>query len=143
MFRRQAAADLASRGGRPLLTDREVAVRYWAAHGYLVRREVDDALRTAMKDPSPYVRAVAAEAAGRYGSEADAKAAVAVLLELASADKNGFFVALAALTGLDAMGIRAGAAKHAVGKLPLEAAAADGRYQTYIPRLIEKIQSGL
>ena len=138
-----AAADLATRGGRPSLTDPDTAVRYWAAHGYLVRREVDEALRTAMKDPSPYVRAVAAEAAGRYGSEADAKIAVATLLELSSADKNGFFVALAALTGLDAMGTRADAAKQAVAKLPLEAEAADGRYKTYIPRLIEQIQSRL
>lgn len=138
-----AAADLATRGGRPLLTDPDAGVRYWAAQGYLVRREVDDELRTTMKDPSPYVRAAAAEAVGRYGSEADAKIAEATLLELSSADQNGFFVALAALTGLDAMGTRAGAAKQAVGKLPLEAGAADGRYKTYIPRLIEQIQSGL
>ena len=62
---------------------------------------------------------VAAEALGRYGNEADIKVAVATLLELASADRNGFFVALAALTGLDAIGARAGLDKQTLGKLTL------------------------
>ena len=138
-----SAADLASRGGRPSLADPDAGVRYWAAQGYLVRHEVDDTLRAVMKDPSPYVRAVSAEAAGRYGNEEDTKAAVLTLLEMASADKHGFFVAMAALTGLDAIGARAGLEKRSVDNLPLEAQGIDGRYKSYLPRLIENIQSRL
>ena len=137
------AADRASRGERPSLTDPDSAVRYWAAQGYLVRREVDGALRAAMKDPSPYVRAVAAEALGRYGSGQDARAAVETLLELADAGRNSFFVAMLAMTGLDAMDAKAAAAKDVIGKLPREGEGVHERYKSYLPRLIEKTISDM
>jgi HEAT repeat protein len=79
------------------LTDPDSAVRYWAAMGLLMRGAVDG-LRKALSDSSPNVRAVAAEALGRYGSAEDLKQSLAVLMELAPADKNGAYVSLLALT---------------------------------------------
>ncbi len=139
-----AAADHATRGSvRPSLTDPDPAVRYWAAQGYLVRREVDDVVRAAVKDSSPYVRAVAAEVLGRYGGEKDAQVAIAALMAMAPATGDGAFVSLAALAGLDALGGKAGGVKDAIARLPREADGVDGRFKSYIPRLIENILENL
>jgi len=108
-----------------------------------VRGQVDDALRAALKDPSPYVRAIAAEALGRYGSQDDRKAAVEALMAIADPTRHGVFVSLAALAGLDAMDTAAAGVKDAIAKLPPEAQGVDARYQSYLPRLIEKIIGGL
>ncbi|MCC6538085.1 MAG: sulfatase-like hydrolase/transferase [Bryobacterales bacterium] len=139
------AADLASRGGRPSLTDADSAVRYWAAQGYLVRQEADAALRRAVEsDASPYVRAVAAEALGRYGQQpGDVDLAVKTLIELAPADKHGVFVSILALNGLDALDVKAAGVKNAVAALPKEAPGAPERFRSYIPRLIEKTLADL
>ena len=133
-----AAAEMASHGGRPSFSDPDTAVRYWAAQGYLIRGEVDDALRAAANDSSPYVRAVAAEALGRYGNEQDLQIAVAALMAMADVRNSGVFVALAAVTALDAIGRKAAAALGDLARLPREAVGVDARYQSYLPRLIEK-----
>ena len=138
-----SAAEQASRGGRGSLEDPDAGVRFWAAQGYLVRREVDDKLRRALTDDSAYVRAVAAEAVARFGSDGDTKQALAALLPLANAKQNGVFVALAALTALDAMDDKARPAKGAIAALPREAEDADSRFKTYLPRIIEKVLSKL
>lgn len=139
------AADLASRGGRPSLTDADSAVRYWAVHGYLVRQEADAALRKAVEsDASPYVRAVGAEALGRYGKQpGDVELAVKTLMELAPADKHGVFVSILALNGLDALDAKAAGVKDAVAALPKEAPGAPERFRSYVPRLIEKTLADL
>jgi uncharacterized sulfatase len=131
------AADQASRGGRSALRDPDSAVRYWAAQGYLVRRQMDGELRSALSDSSPYVRAIAAEALARYGNEEDGRTAVAALLAMADVRKNGLFVALAAMTGLNAAGRKAGAVKEAISALPREAEGVEERFKTYLPRLME------
>ena len=138
------AADQATRGtGRPSLSDPDAAIRYWAAQGYLVRREVDDALRSAVKDQSPYVRAIAAEALGLHGNEQDVKIAVGALMAMAAVDQNGVFVALAAFTGLDALDGKASSAREAISKLPTETNSGASRYKTYLPRLVEKTLADL
>lgn len=133
------AAEQASRGGKPSLTDADSAVRYWAAQGYLMRKEVDGDLRAAVKDSSPYVRAAAAECLGRYGSEKDRELALSTLLAMADVSKNGVFVSLAALTGLDAIDAKTPDVKEIVAKLPREAEGVDQRFKSYLPRLIENI----
>ena len=138
-----AAAEMASHGGRPSFSDPDAAVRYWAAQGYLIRGEVDDALRAAAKDSSPCVRAVAAEALGRYGNEQDLQIAVAALMPMADVRNSGVFVALAAVTALDAIGRKAAAALGDLARLPREAVGVDVRYQSYLRRLIEKAISNL
>ena len=76
-----------------LLADDDSAVRYWGATGLLIRgreavAEAREPLRKALEDPAPAARIPAAEALGRYGSDADTRAALDVLIELANAEKN-------------------------------------------------------
>ena len=49
------------------LKDPDSAVRYWAALGLLMRG-IKQPLENSLTDASPYVRIVAAEALGRYGT---------------------------------------------------------------------------
>ncbi len=126
------------------LQDPDSAVRYWAALGLGMRGagssgESAPALRKALADSSPYVRIAAAEALGRDGDRKDLDRALAVLLELAPADRNGVYVSLMALNAIDALGERARRLREAVAKLPREDPAAPARMRTYIPRLIESI----
>src|SRR5262249_29552986 len=93
-------AELASRmepealpGLRKALADDDSAVRYWAALGVLMRGKkgveaAGDDVRAALKDRSPYVRVVAAEALARYGGEDAGKRCLALLVEHADADKH-------------------------------------------------------
>lgn len=128
--------------------DRDSAVRYWAALGVLMRgadavTDARDDLHRALGDPAPSVRIAAAEALGRYGKEADVKAALAVLFELAPPAKNGLYVSLQSLNALDVLGPKA-----APGLAVLRAAAAtkpsvDPRLKEYVPRLLGKLLTDL
>jgi len=126
------------------LADADSAVRYWAAMGLLMRGagavgQSAAALRKALADSSPYVRIVAAEALAQYGDPSDRNRALAVLLELAPADRHGVYVSLAALNAIDALGEKARPLRDRVAKLPREDPAAPARMRSYIPRLIESI----
>lgn len=146
-----AAADLASRLDpaalpqlRTLLADGDNAVRYWAALGFLMRGTgavTGDLalLRRALSDPSPHVRIVAAQALGLHGPESDLAPALAVLRELAPPDKNGVFVAMSALSAIEALGPRAQSLHRMVGALKTEAGSPDARFNSYLPRLIANI----
>jgi hypothetical protein len=112
------------------LADSDSAVRYWAAMGLLMRGTIDG-LRKALSDSSPYVRAVAAEALGRYGGVAELKQSLEVLMELAPADKNGAYVSLLALNALEALGSKAAPIKEALKKLELEDKASLARARVY------------
>jgi uncharacterized sulfatase len=88
-----------------LLNDKDSAIRYWGAIGLLAQEQAGvavghDALVAALADKSPMVRIVAAEALGRFGSEADAAAALDVLLKYAGPESN-YFLAIATWNGLD------------------------------------------
>ena len=77
-------------------------MRYWAVLGILMRGHSAAEARhaelvVALRDSSPYVRITAAETLGRYGSGADLKSALKVLVELGPIDRNGVFVSMAAL----------------------------------------------
>ncbi len=127
------------------LRDSDSAVRYWAALGMLMRgefglREAHAELLAALKDNSPYVRIAAAESLGRYGSDADLKAALKILVELAPIDKNGVFVSMAALNALDALGQKAGSVADAIKAMPATAIVPDPRYSSYVPRLLEDLR---
>lgn len=105
------------------LKDADSGVRYWAATGFVVRGEkVSTAKRglltAALKDRSPNVRIVAAEALGTTGDDADVKAALLVLLADADVTKSGIWVSVAALGGIDRLGVRAMPIKAAVAALP-------------------------
>ena len=128
--------------------DEDSAVRYWAAMGALMRgREAvgvaADQLHQALRDDSPYVRSIAAQALGQYGSESEAAEALKVLMELARLDKNGIYVSMTALNAIDAMDERAASAKAAVAALPREHSSVNPRLGAYVPNLIKKILADL
>ncbi|MDE2928019.1 MAG: sulfatase-like hydrolase/transferase [Acidobacteriota bacterium] len=124
------------------------AVRYWAALGALIRgregvRPLAGPLRKALSDEAPAVRVAAAEALGRHGSDADATRALAVLVELADAEKHGLHVAMIALNALDYLDDRAAPALERILALPQELPGMDRRFRIYLPNLIAKIRSDL
>lgn len=154
-----AAADLSSRPSagslEKLLAMRagpDAGVRYWAANGILVRAchdktsadergELVKAARGMQNDSSPYVRAMAAETVARFGEANDRAAAIRTLVDLANADRHNLFVAVQALNSLD----WAQPTKLEIGDGLKGLATSDkrvgARYQTYLPRLAERIES--
>jgi uncharacterized sulfatase len=150
-----AAAELAAGFGperlaelKKLLADEDAAVRYWAALGLLMRgdRAFEKAateLRAALADRSPLVRVVAAEALGRHGDDGDLKRALAVLVELADAQKNDVFTAMAALNALDALGRKAAPVAAALAALPDKGPVPDPRYAPFVPRLLQDLRASL
>lgn len=126
------------------LRDEDSVVRYWGALGLLMRgRETIGAnreeLRSALNDASPYVRIVAAEALGQHGEPADVQAALNVLVELGPMDRNGVFVSMAALNALDTLGIKSAPLAETIGQFPGKGTMPDGRYASYVPRLLESL----
>lgn len=125
--------------------DKESAVRYWGAMGILMREKpgveaARETLAKAMKgDSSGSVRAIAAHALGLHGTDADAAAALDVLVELGSVENNSVFVAMLAVTALDEMGERARSAKERIAALPRKPKNAPPRTEGYIGRLLQKI----
>ena len=65
-----------------------------------------------------------------------------MLRELASPDKNGFFVALSAFNAIEVLGPKAGALRAYARALNPQAAVPDARYDSYIPRLIQNLNDG-
>jgi arylsulfatase A-like enzyme len=125
------------------LSDTDSAVRYWAAMGLLMRGEAGvacghDPLRKALADKSPYVQIAAAEGLGRYGNKQDVATALSVLLDYASPEENGMYIAMAALNAIDYLDERAASAADQISKLPKIDPNADGRMKNYATRLIEK-----
>jgi len=132
---------------RKLLTDADSAVRYWAALGFLMRGQDavgrnEDALRAALKDSSPYVRIVAAQALGLYGPESSRPSALAALRELAPPEKNGVLVSMSALSAIEALGEKAASLHDFVRTLNPNGPSPDARYNSYVPRLIQNIAPG-
>ena len=130
------------------LDDRDCAVRYWAAMGLLMRgadavNATKAPLNAALDDDSPYVRAVAAEALGRYGGDEDVARALRVLMELAPVDSNGVFVSMLALNALDAMDAKAAPAADAIRRLPQKESSVPRRMGAYVPNLIRKTTADL
>lgn len=126
------------------LNDTDSAVRYWTILGLLMRGKAAvtanaEALRTALQDAAPSVRIAAGEALGRFGSDADAKTALDVLVGLASLADNSLYVALAAVNAIDQMEMRAKPALSRLRALPMEQEGLDQRLRNYVPRLIEDV----
>jgi uncharacterized sulfatase len=121
--------------------DEDSAVRYWAAVGLLARgKEAVAAARgtlfSSLADPAPIVRVVSAEALGRFGKPADQALALRVLGDHADASRHDVFVAIAALNALDQFGDKAEPIKAKLREAP-KFAAPHGRYESYVPRLLE------
>jgi uncharacterized sulfatase len=129
---------------RAAFHDADSAVRYWAALGVLMRGKAGTTaahgeLLAGLKDSSPYVRIVAAEALGRYGGENDLKPALEVLVGLGDWGKNDVFAAMAALNALGALGEKAKNVRPAVQGFAAKGRVPDARYASYVPRLLEDL----
>ncbi len=135
------------------LTDGELTARYWCVLGLQMRgksavEKSHEALVAVMKnDNSASVRIAAARALAEFGGEADAKAALDLLLAHGDWSKNDVFTAMAALDAIAGLGDKAGkiekpetlAAK--IKALPKDGPAPDKRYKEYIPRLLEELRA--
>jgi uncharacterized sulfatase len=130
------------------LADDDSAVRYWAALGILMRGEPAVAaarveLHKAEQDDSPDVRIVAAQALAQFGSEQDLKQALPLLVDLADSKQHGMVVPIAALNALGALGDKAASVADQIAKLPPAGKSPDARYNSYVPRLIDDLNSNL
>ena len=147
-----AAADLAS-SMQPgatarlaaFLKDTDNAVRYWGAMGILMRGKDEVAkhqpeLRAALKDQSVHVRIASAEALGLYGTDADFKTSMAVLVELADATKSNAYAAIHALNAVSALGAKAAPWKDEIEALKGVDSGAPERVRTeYAARLVKRL----
>lgn len=120
------------------------AVRFWAALGLRMRggdavRAHAAALAGALRDDSPEVRIVAAEALARFGDETQRRQAVELLRELASPRVNGVLVAMPALAAIEGLGAQAAGLRDFVSGLEPDGPSPDRRFNGYVPRLIENI----
>ncbi len=140
-----AARDLEAVGRlREGLADGDPAVRYWAATGILVRggdafQETSEAVRAALADENPSVRVVAAEILGTFGSGEEVEAAVDALAELAPADENGAYVAIAAVNVIDRLGERAARLLPLLAEMEVDDPDAPGRANGYVNRLVQHL----
>jgi uncharacterized sulfatase len=127
------------------LADFDSGIRYWGCVGLLMRKEQGvatgrAALEKALTDSSPDVRFTAAEALGRFGTEADLQRVLPLLSAGADASKNDVFTAMAALTAITNLGDRAAPVAATVKSLPAKGAVPDARFAPYIPRMLEDLR---
>jgi uncharacterized sulfatase len=126
------------------LQDRDSGVRYWAALGLRMRgtnavAASRDKLEKALRDESASVRIVVAEALGQFGSEADVKRSLDLLVGLADARNNDYWVCLEALNAIDHLTPRAAPAiRQRLRALPNQADVIP-KLREYLPRLLERI----
>lgn len=126
------------------LKDRDGAVRYWGALGLLMRGPATvsshkSTLRAALDDESPSVRIVAAQALGLYGDNESKALALSTLSLLASPETNGVMTAMPALAAIEALGDVAKSLHDGIASLNPNGPSPDGRYDSYVPRLIANI----
>ncbi|MBI3840069.1 MAG: hypothetical protein HY288_19270 [Planctomycetia bacterium] len=94
-------------------------------------------LLSALDDQSAYVRIVAAEALGRFGSDQDVQRSLSVLGELGDWGRNNVFVVMAALNAIDALGDEAAPSKATLRLLSKTGTSPHARYAEYVPRLLQ------
>ncbi|MGE3775785.1 MAG: sulfatase-like hydrolase/transferase, partial [Pirellulaceae bacterium] len=128
------------------LDDADSAVRYWAALGMLMRGAATvsaqrERLDKKLADASPYVRIVAAQALAQHGDQPDRDAALAALRDCLSVEQHGVFVAMAALSAVDALEQRAAPLIDVVRTMNPNGPSPDARFNSYVPRLIADITS--
>ena len=149
------AAEIASMKSEPagkelakLITDKDSAVRYWAAMGYLIRGEKAvnsgrEQLRHALNDESTAVVCVAAEALGRYGKGKDQSVAIDTLMKYADVSRNTVFTSMLALNALDYVDDNAKHCAAAIKALPTKGKVTPARMGNYVPNLITKTAADL
>ncbi len=128
------------------MTHDDSAVRYWGTLGVLMRGRIGvesarPELRTALRDSVPEVRITAAQALGEFGSDADLKDVLPLLVALADWGKQNVFTTMAALNSLDALGTKAATMTDSIKGLPIKGEVPDERYSSYAPNLVRSVLS--
>ncbi|HYF37715.1 MAG TPA: sulfatase, partial [Prosthecobacter sp.] len=131
-----------------LIADTDSAVRFWGALGLLMRgesvvRQHADVLQKVLADDSVDVRIAAAQALGQYGGAAEAEKALITLKQLAAPTAGDVLTAMSALAAIEALGAKAASLHAEIGGLDPSGPSPDGRYNSYVPRLIENIVPGV
>ncbi len=127
------------------LADADSGIRCWAALGLLMRgsdaaKSAHDALVKALDDTAPDVRITAAEALGRFGTEADLARVLPLLAQSADCTKSDVFTAMAALNAIAALGDKAAPLAATLKTLPAKGTSPHARFNEYIPRLLEDLR---
>jgi uncharacterized sulfatase len=130
-----------------LLQSNDAAVRYWSAIGLLSQGKVGmtagrEQILIALKDESPIVRVVAAEALGRFGTSNDVANALRVLLKYCQPSEDAYLTT-AAWNALDYLDEGAKPAKAAIRALSPDPVSPPRRYGGYGRRLKEATLAGL
>lgn len=130
------------------MSNADSAVRWWGALGFLMRGAASvkagrAPLLAGLKDESPYVRTVAAQALAQYGEAGDLKPALDALAEVAQPEKNNVIVSIAALNAIDALGQKAAPLLPTVRAISGEGPSPNARYNSYVPRLVADITKNL
>jgi uncharacterized sulfatase len=125
-----------------LLEDPDSAVRYWGALGLLMQEKAGvkkghDKLLVALSDKSPYVRVIAAEALGKYGSKEDIAKAVDTLGKVVDPIKNGCFPSMLAMNAIDHLDDKSKSLIPLIQSMPRTPTEVDKRFQGYVGRLVE------
>lgn len=133
---------------RTALSHEDAAVRYWGAMGYVNRgrravREDASLLKNALKDASPSVRILAAEALAKHGTKDDLASALEVLISQSDLTHHNVWVVMLALNAIDALDAKAAPLLSRIQSLPQQSEKMPARYRSYIPDLITKIVSDL
>jgi uncharacterized sulfatase len=142
--RREARKELVAR-----LDDSESGVRYWAALGILIGgpdavSQTSERLRKMLReDESHSVRIVCAEALAAHGRTYDLGECLDYLADAADVAKHGLFLSLAALNAVDQLGLKARPILEVLKKLPTRDPSLPDRLNGYVPRLLDKIVTGL
>jgi uncharacterized sulfatase len=124
--------------------DKDSAVRFWGIMGLLIRGSEavtsnDQKLQAALSDSSTDVQIVAAQALGMYGTSTQQELALQKLSDLAQANTHGVLVAMPALAAIEALGTIANSIRKQIGNVNPEGPSPDGRYNSYVPRLLANI----
>lgn len=141
------ASDVSSAGASDmaaLLDDPEPIVRYWGALGLIIRGEgaagaAAGKLRPLLKDESPSVQIVAAEALGRFGEPADLDPARETLMAHADMTRSDPYRANEALNAIDHLGEKAKPLVARIQALPRKPTGGDGKHRAaaYPARMLD------
>lgn len=129
------------------LRSEDSAVRFWGALGFLIRgkdaiRSHENELLLALKDDSPYVRAVAGEALGTF-SDRNLDTVLRTLIDGSNMVEDGVYSAMYNLNALQMLGDKAVGMRKEIKALPDKSPEQLGRIGSYVPRLLEKLNEDL
>lgn len=141
--RRVSLADI-----RPMLTDVDPVVRYWAATGVVIRgadavAATRSDLSRLLSDAEPAPRIAAAEGLARYGNAVDRERAIAQLVADSNPVERGEFVALLAANSLNQVPDLPAAVREAIEAMPSSPVVGRELRQRedYLPRLKAAIRN--